>query len=138
LCGRKLVQAGHNLEQVGRSREGSVRLRSLNTLYVGEASDSSGAHEGDERKRGSNLVGCVERAKPGGGKTREGSGRGRRLNPDVFGNGLSHGAKPWRRRPSQWCFVGNCGTASSEKIVKKAERRRRDVVAVWKAKALEE
>jgi hypothetical protein len=38
-CGRKFVRAGQNLEQVGRSREGSVRLHVLNTLYAGDADD---------------------------------------------------------------------------------------------------
>jgi len=43
LCGRKFVQAGQNLMQVGRSREGSVRLSVLNTLYAGEVDDSTNA-----------------------------------------------------------------------------------------------
>jgi len=40
-CGRKFVRAGHNLKQVGGSREGLVRLLVLKTLYAGDVDDST-------------------------------------------------------------------------------------------------
>jgi hypothetical protein len=85
---------GRNLEQVGESREGFVRLPVLNTLYAAVGNDSSESVEGDERKRAvTGTRGWESERNLEEGKLKEGAS-GAAANPRRADNGLSHGAKP--------------------------------------------